>query len=81
MCYAVKEDQSASHKRGGQIKKPGRKNLQGFGIFLLKSMQYCSQNNAPKSIIFPCDDPYFEKKLVCGLFGVDPWNNLSTFGG
>lgn len=76
----MKKDQSASHKRGGQINRPGRENLQGFGIFLLKSMQYYSQINALKSVSFSCDDPSFEKKLVCGLFGVDPWNDLSTVG-
>lgn len=37
MCYTVKEDQSAGPKTGGQINRPGRKDLQGLGIFLLKN--------------------------------------------
>lgn len=50
-----------------------KKGLAGFWYFSLGSMEYYFWNNALKSIISPCDDPYSEKKFASGLFGADGW--------
>lgn len=79
MCYTVKEDQTASPKWGGQINRPGRKDLQGLDIFLKKLWTTAFKIMLWRGQLFlTCDDPYFGKKLVSGLFGADPWAFAGT---